>query len=133
MAARSNGAGRWPTRLSRSACSTAEDATIVRVLNHLHLPLDVLVLIDDSLERCRDALVRAERLGDPVLLFWAASWNAETVCHAGHIEEMDRCMAIAATLAERLDQPTLRWLHTYQRATRAADRGRHRRGRTSRD
>jgi len=38
---------------------------------------------------------------------------------AGDIEELDRCFGIAGSQAEQLDQPTLNWLQTFSRATRA--------------
>ena len=52
--------------------SSGDDAIIVRVLNHVFLPLLVPSLLEQSLARTADALVRAERVGDPVLLFFAA-------------------------------------------------------------
>ena len=54
------------------AQSSGDDATIVRVLNHVFYPLQVPSQCDQSLAWTADALVRAERVGDPVLLFWAA-------------------------------------------------------------
>ena len=38
---------------------------------------------------------------------------------AGDIDEMDRCLEIAGSLAEQLDQPTLNWVHSFTRAMRA--------------
>jgi class 3 adenylate cyclase/tetratricopeptide (TPR) repeat protein len=99
--------------------SADDDAAIVRVLNHVFPPLLVPSLLEQSLARTADALVRAERVGDPVLLFFAAWWRAETAARAGDIDEMDRCLEIAGSTVEQLDQPTLNWTHTLTRAWRA--------------
>jgi class 3 adenylate cyclase/tetratricopeptide (TPR) repeat protein len=101
------------------AGSSGDDTTIVRVLNLVSYPLSVPPLLEQSLARTNDALVRAERLGDPVLVFLAAGWRLETAARAGDIDEMDRCLEMAGSLAEQLDQPNLNWWHTYRRATRA--------------
>jgi class 3 adenylate cyclase len=101
------------------ARSSGDDAVIVRVLNHLHVPLQVPSLLDLALARTADALVRAERVGDPVLVFWAAQWRTETAARAGDIDEMDRCLAIHGSMAEQLDQPIFNWGHTFVRGLRA--------------
>ena len=99
--------------------SLDDDAVIVRVLNHLHVPLQVPPLLELSLNRTADALVRAERIGDPVLLFWAAQWRTEAAARSGDIDEMDRCIAIHGLMAEKLDQPIFNWGHTFVCALRA--------------
>ena len=99
--------------------SSGDDAIIVRVLNHVSFPLLVPPLLEQSLAWSADALLRAERVGDPVLLFWAAGWRALAAARAGDIDEMDRCYEITGSLAEQLDQPTLNWWHSYTRAMRA--------------
>ena len=55
--------------------SSGDDATVVRVLNHIYVPLQVPALLALSLARTTEALERAERAGDPALLFWAAMWR----------------------------------------------------------
>jgi len=99
--------------------SCGDDATIVRVLNHVFLPLTVPSLLRQLLTRTADALVRAERVGDPVLMFWAAQWRAETAARAGDIGEMDRCIEIHGSMAEQLDQPIFHWGHTFLCSMRA--------------
>ena len=63
--------------LAEEAVALAEmsgnDATIVRVLNHVAVPLLVPPMLEQSLTRSTEALARAERLGDPALMFWAAT------------------------------------------------------------
>ena len=96
-----------------------DDATVVRVANHITLPLAVPHLLDSSVARTSDALARAQRVGDPLLLCTAASGRRFTAACAGDIEEMDRCFEIKCPLVDRLDQPFLNWVHTLQRVTRA--------------
>lgn len=99
--------------------SVGDDATVVRVLNHASFPLLVPSLLEQSLAWSADAMLRAERIGDPVLLFWAAWMRISVVLRAEEIDEMDRCLGILGSLAEKLDQPTLHWVNTYARALRA--------------
>jgi class 3 adenylate cyclase len=103
----------------RLAAATDDDATIVRVLNSVALPLGVPHLIDQSLERTAEALRRAERLGDPVLLLFAAMWRAQTMGLAGDIDERDRCYALAGSLADRLGEPTLTWSRVLNQSVEA--------------
>ena len=98
------------------ARSTGDDATIVRVLNHIVWPLSLPQLLEQQLAWSAEALQRAERLGDPVLLFWAAHTRAFALLRAGDVDEMNRCWEIAWSLAERLDQPTLNWHSGMMRA-----------------
>jgi hypothetical protein len=101
------------------AGSSGDDAAMVRVLNHVFVPLFVPHLLKESLDRSDDALVRAERLGDPLLLFSAADWRAIAAARAGDVAEMDRCLEIAGSLVQQLDQPIWQWAHTITRAQRA--------------
>jgi class 3 adenylate cyclase/tetratricopeptide (TPR) repeat protein len=101
------------------ARSTGDDATIVRVLNDISFPLSMPHLLDQTLAWSTDALRRAERIGDPVLLFWAAHFRAVVALRAADIEEMDRCLEVSSSVAERLDQPILNWISNYTRALRA--------------
>ena len=99
--------------------SSGDDATIVRVLNQVILPSLAPSLLEETLARTADALVRAERLGDPVLLFFAAHARATAVFLAGDIDEMDRCIETMGSLAEQLDQPILSWTNTFHLSKRA--------------
>jgi class 3 adenylate cyclase/tetratricopeptide (TPR) repeat protein len=91
------------------ARAIGDDATLVRVLNNISWPLAMPQLLAQSLQWSAEALQRAERLGDPVLLFWAADLRAVLAIDAGDAAEMKRCFGIAWSLAERLDQPELSW------------------------
>ena len=90
-----------------------DDATIVRVLNVVRLPPFAPSLLEQSLVRAVDALTRAERLGDPVLLAFAAAWRAIAAVRAADIDEVDRCFEIFGSLVAQLDQPflNLQWCH----------------------
>jgi class 3 adenylate cyclase/tetratricopeptide (TPR) repeat protein len=101
------------------AQSFGDDATLVRVLNHISYPLQVPSQCGQTLARTADALVRAERVGDPALLFWAAYFRYPAAAAAGDIDEVDRCYEIIGSMAEQLDQPTLTWLATMTSSARA--------------
>ena len=96
-----------------------DDATVVRVINHVLLPLSVPHLLDLSTARSVEALTLAESVGDPVLLCTAASGRRLIAGASGDMEEMDRCLELKGRLVTRLDLPFLHWVHTIQRVTRA--------------
>jgi class 3 adenylate cyclase len=93
--------------------SLGDDSVLVRVLNHIHIALQVPSLLSISLLRTSEALRLAERLGDPVQIFWAAQWRAEAAARAGDVEEMLRCTAIHGSMAEQLNQPIFTWGHAF--------------------
>ncbi len=99
--------------------ASGDDATVVRALNHLVFPLMVPALLEQSLAWTEEALTRAQRLGDPVLLYFAAMYRATVATRAGDIAEAERCYAIAGELVRQLDQPPLNWEYTFHRAKRA--------------
>jgi hypothetical protein len=101
------------------AHSCGDDATIVRVVNHVTVPLQVPALLEQSLARTADAMVRAARVGDPVLLYRTADCRKIEAYRAGDVDEADRCFEIMGPMAEQLDQPSLNWELTYARAGRA--------------
>jgi class 3 adenylate cyclase/tetratricopeptide (TPR) repeat protein len=98
------------------ARSTGDDATIVRVLNDIWHALSLPELLEQSLAWSAEALERAERVGDPVQLFWAAHNRAHLALRAADIDEMNRCYDISWSIAERLDQPMLTWQSAVTRA-----------------
>ena len=99
--------------------ASGDDATMVRVLNDISYPLLVPQLLEQSLSHSADAMALAERLGDPVLTFWAASQRHTAAACSGNIDEVDRCLEILGELAAQLNQPTLNWRHLIMRSTRA--------------
>ncbi|HLX87875.1 MAG TPA: AAA family ATPase [Acidimicrobiales bacterium] len=101
------------------AQASGDDARIVRVSNHVALPLMVPALHEDSMERTSDAVVRAQRIGDPFLLFFAAHWRVLAAHRGCDLEEMNRSLEIQRTSAEQLDQPMVNWAYTFDVAVRA--------------
>jgi class 3 adenylate cyclase/tetratricopeptide (TPR) repeat protein len=101
------------------AHSSGDDAVIVRVLRQIGFPLAVPSLLEQSLAWTADALVRAERVGDPVLHLLAAAHRAIVAGHAGDIDEVDRCYEMAGVRARQLDQPSHNWTYTFNLAWRA--------------
>jgi len=99
--------------------SSGDDAIIVRVLNDVFVPLDVPLLHEELATWTAEGLARAEQLGDPVLLFWAARSRSVVAESAGDLEELDRCIDKMGSLAEQLKEPTWNWISTYRRAARA--------------
>ena len=74
--------------------SSGDDATIVRVLNHLGDPAPRAAAARAVVGPFRRRAERAERVGDPVLLFFAAGYRAMIAPRSGDIDEMDRCLDI---------------------------------------
>ena len=103
--------------------ASGDEAVIVRVLNNLAYALMSPPMLERSLIRTAEALERANRLGDPVLTFFAANWRRQACAQAGDTREMDRCTEIMAALADRLKQPMLTWVHTFGLAWLAIIRG----------
>ena len=68
-------------------------------LNHIAYPLQVPSQCGQTLARTADALVRAERVGDPALLFPAAYFRYSAAAAAGDIDEVDRCYEIIGSTA----------------------------------
>ena len=97
------------------ARSSGDDATIVRVFNSVSYENH----LSQALAWSADALVRAERIGDPVLLFLAADGRLSAASRVGDIDEIDRCLEIMGSTVEKLGQPTLNWRLMHVRATRA--------------
>jgi hypothetical protein len=99
--------------------ATGDDVLIVRIHNQVALSSRSPQFLAQSLSRSADALVRAERIGDPVLLFVASAIRQVIAANNGDVEEVDRCFAISDAVVNRLGQPTLAWAHSFLRATRA--------------
>ena len=99
--------------------SLSDDAVMLRVLNHIQIALQVPSLLAQSLIRTTNALRLAERVGDPVQLFWAAQWRAEAAAREGDVEEMLRCIGIHGSMADQLNQPIFNWGHAFVSAVPA--------------
>lgn len=99
--------------------SSSDDASTVRVLNAVSYSLLVPSLLEQALTLSADALVRAERVGDPTLHFLAYLIRTDVAAQDGDIDEVDRGLLAMGTLAEQLDQPFFSWTHAWLRSTRA--------------
>jgi tetratricopeptide (TPR) repeat protein len=99
--------------------TTGDGADLVWVINHVFDALMVPELLGDRLALSSEALEVAERLGDPITLFWAAQYRCIASVGTGDVVEMDRCLAIAQEIADRLALPELRWNWGFTAATRA--------------
>ncbi len=100
------------------ARSLHDDAILLRVLNLVRVPLIAPPLLEPSLTRTAEALVLAERIGDPAQLFWAWGFRGTVAANAGMIEEFDRCLERQHVMADRLNQPIFTWVHTWIRSLR---------------
>jgi DNA-binding SARP family transcriptional activator/tetratricopeptide (TPR) repeat protein len=96
-----------------------DDATIIRVFVDAMHPVLIPSLIDKLVIQSRDVLLRAERLGDPALLFWAAARCRVASGCVGDVDEVDRCLAIEEGPVEELGALNVRWVHTCGLACRA--------------
>ena len=99
--------------------AVGDDAIMVRILNQMAFSLTVPSRLEDSLQWTADALTRAERLGDPIQLYFAAMYRATASIRANDVEEADRCFAIAGELVQQLGLPPLKWEYTFHMSKRA--------------
>jgi len=101
------------------ATQSGDEAVMVRVLNHLHIPLQVPSMLERTEAWAAEGLELAERVGDPVLVFWAAQWRVESAARRGDIGELDRCLVIHGDMADALGQPLFSWGHAFVQSLRA--------------
>jgi tetratricopeptide (TPR) repeat protein len=99
--------------------SSGDDAIIVWVQNHIFDPLFVPSLLEQRRTQSADAVARAERIGDPFMLYMAATYAMAAAGAAGDIDDADRCLEIMRSVADQLNQPMVDWLVTFMRAGRA--------------
>lgn len=101
------------------ARAAGDDAIVVRTLNHMAFSLTLPSLLQSSLGWTAEALTRAERLGDPMQLYFAAMYRATAAVRAVDIAEADRCYAIAGELVRQLGLPPLKWEYGFHMSKRA--------------
>ena len=115
---RSSDAG--PGRRRRNMARRLGDpATIIRALNLVGDAIDLPSNVGQRRADRTEALALAEALGDPVLLYWAATYCRMTAVQIGDFELGTRCFDIARALSERLRQPMLQWNSTFMEAADA--------------
>jgi hypothetical protein len=99
--------------------ASGHDHVLVPAINQVAFAVAVPSLLEDSLQWTAEALNRAEQLGDPMQLYFAAMYRATAAIRANDIAEADRCFAIARGLVDQLRLPPLQWEFTFHMAKRA--------------
>jgi class 3 adenylate cyclase len=98
------------------ATACGDDEVLVRVMVNTAYALIAPPMLETQLQRTAEGRVRAERLGDPVLEFFACNWRRGACAQAGELAEMNRCTERMAALSAAVDQPLLRWVHVFSLA-----------------
>ena len=100
-----------------------DDEVLVRVMVNTAYALIAPPMLQTQLQRTTEGRARAERLGDPVLEFFACNWRRGACAQVGNLAEMDSCTERMAELSAAIDQPLLRWVHGFSLAWLAEIRG----------
>ena len=96
-----------------------DDEAFVQVTSLVFPPLSVPWLQERRRRDSRDALDRAESLGDPGLLFRALTGRRFTALKDGDFELGANLLERARQLSDRLREPAFLWLHAVHEATEA--------------
>jgi len=101
----SPGAKPWPTRPSPSLKSSGDDATIVRVLNHVFGPLKVPSQLEQVVARTARPWFGPSAL--VTRYYWPVRLGGRAIdaANAGDIDEMDRYMNMWGSLAGNSTSP----------------------------
>ena len=100
--------------------SSGDDAIVVRVLNHLYVPLQVPALLELSLARTAEALARAERIGDPACSSGRRFGAAKSPPAPGTSRRWTAASRSTASTGRRCsNQPIFNWGHTFFLGLRA--------------
>ncbi|MGH9276366.1 MAG: ATP-binding protein [Acidimicrobiales bacterium] len=86
-----------------------DDATLLRVLNLIFLPLWVPELLDRTMAVSQEALTLADRVDDPVARFMAAMNRVYATAANADRDGIDAALALATELAAEIGQPYLNW------------------------
>lgn len=92
-----------------------DDAALLRVLNLTFVPLWVPDGFARSVAASEEALMLAERVGDPVARFGAAQIRLFAMASSADRAGIDTAMELMESLAADIGQPYLSWLVTYER------------------
>ena len=93
-----------------------DPATLIRVLCLLNNPLQIPSALHERMDDTAEALVLADELGDPEVLYHARSNNQVNVMQAGDFDSTTRCLDGLRSLSNRLRQPTLMWMTAFKEA-----------------
>ena len=92
-----------------------DDATLLRVLNVTFVPLWVPDDFARTVAASAEALILADRVGDPVARFGAAQNRLFAMASSADRAGIDAAIALTESLAADIGQPYLTWLVTYGR------------------
>ncbi len=96
----------------------------MRVLTLIEMPLQPAAL-DERLANVNEAVLLAEQLGDPALVFWAAAHGHVDTGQAGDFERSFQFLDTMRSLSHRLKQPTLAWATAFCDTAHTLLVGRH--------
>ena len=105
------------------ARSSGDPATLAAVLHLCMLPVMHPSTLGLRVAWLDEACDVAERLGDPVLAFWAHEWSMVAALERADGDALDAHAARAAECADRVPDATIRWNSTFYRAWLAGVRG----------
>jgi DNA-binding SARP family transcriptional activator len=107
-------------RLSDEAVALASDeATLAHVLWARHAVLWTPDLLSEHLVNAQRLDSVARRLGDLTTTFWAACDRVLTSVWSADLEGIDGGLAAMETVADRVEQPILRWIRLWYGSWRA--------------
>jgi class 3 adenylate cyclase/tetratricopeptide (TPR) repeat protein len=104
------------------ALRLGDDATLLQVRIRCQVATDAPSRLTTLLVEMAESVALAERLDDPVSRFHAANSGCFAF-RAGQFESSDEYLAMAHSLAARLQQPVLVWQATFRSAARALSLG----------
>lgn len=102
--------GRQRRELSDEAIDLARRSGDPAALLHLFNLRAATVDDDPPFPFVHEALVLADRVGEPTGVFWASLFAMVAGITAGRADEVDRHLDQVLVLAERISAPTIRWM-----------------------
>lgn len=96
---------------------THDDALLADVVPRCHLPRVVPETVPDCWRDENDAVLAADRTGDPVLMFRARWARAFTAAELGDRDTFDDDVRVGAEIAARLGVPLHTWMSSVHEAT----------------
>jgi class 3 adenylate cyclase len=103
----------------RLARESGDEKTLALVLARRFIAIAAPETGSELVEETAELARVADRLGDPMLQFWAAVWRACAAMQAGHVDELHRCVAREQELADLTSQPLLVWMSLMGRVWQA--------------
>jgi class 3 adenylate cyclase/tetratricopeptide (TPR) repeat protein len=101
------------------ARGVGDPQVLVEVLNLRFNAILGAEMLQERLQVARDAGALAKKVHDPVASLFASMFTVFANLDAGNRREIDGASEVAITLAERVGQPTLRWIAMWTRVLRS--------------